>query len=237
MLAYLRDAGPYPVWKELRALLSDEGIRAHIKDLAFALLAEVTDPGEEEWAIRQQWIAPALRAIEEGTPTRTSCRRSRGGASSEHRPGLRPPIGAAWIEDWLASGNDRFANVAVNYLGRHQRRSPDRVAALLEPYADHGGEWALRLRPLMEGADLHTSRRFFDLFLRLVDNGTLDEARGPIAENTTFWDMLHDLGENRPECEFRKLWPIGSGDALRSSAPAVWICVHEDFSTPTNRRQ
>ena len=36
-------------------------------------------------------------------------------------------------------------------------------------------------------------------FLRLVDNGTLDEARGPIAENSTFWDMLHGLDKNRPD--------------------------------------
>ena len=27
----------------------------------------------------------------------------------------------------------------------------------------------------------------------------LDEARGPITVNSTFWSMLHVLGENRPE--------------------------------------
>ena len=200
VLAYLRDADRARYVEELRALLSDEGIRAHIKDLAFALLAEVTDPAEEEWAIWQQWIAPALKAIEEGTPNPDKLSeiawRRFSGSSSWFEPTDRHGV----IEDWLASGNDRFANVAVNYLlGRHQRRSPDRAAALLEPYADRGGEWALRLRSLMEWADLHTSRRFFDLFLRLVDNGTLDEARGPVAVNATFWDMLHDLGESRPE--------------------------------------
>ena len=51
----------------------------------------------------------------------------------------------------------------------------------------------------MEWADHCTSRRFFDLFLSLVANGTLDHARGPIAQNSTFWSMLHNLGENRPE--------------------------------------
>ena len=51
----------------------------------------------------------------------------------------------------------------------------------------------------MQWADHHTSRRFFDLFLRLVDNGTLDDARGPIAVNSTFWSMLHSLGKSRPE--------------------------------------
>ena len=195
VLAYLRDADRTRYVKELRGLLSDEGIRAHIKDLAFALLAEVTDPDEEEWAIRQQWIAPALKAIEEGTPNPDKLSEiALGrffGASSWFTATDRRGV----IEDWLASGNDRFNDMAVIYLGRHQRHSPDRVAALLEPYADHGGEWALRLRSLMEWADHHTSRRFFDLFLRLVDNGTLDEARGP----NMFWSNLRALGKNRPE--------------------------------------
>ena len=196
VLAYLRDADPGRYVEELRALLSDEGIRAHIKDLTLALLAEVTDPTEDEWAIWQQWIAPALKAIEEDTPNPDKLSeiawRRFFGSSSWFEPTDRHGV----IEDWLASGNDRFANVAVNYLlGRHQRRSPDRAAALLEPYADHGGEWALRLRSLMERADLHTSRRFFDLFLRLVDNGTLDAVQAP----NTFWSRLRALGENRPE--------------------------------------
>ena len=51
----------------------------------------------------------------------------------------------------------------------------------------------------MESAEYHTSRRFFDLFLRLMDNGTLDEARDRFATNGTFWLMLHSLGEHRPE--------------------------------------
>ena len=195
VLAYLRDTDRARYVEELRGLLSDERIRAHIKDLAFALLAEVTDPDEEEWAIRQQWIAPALKAIEEGTPNPDKLSEIAWGrffgASSWFTATDRRGV----IEDWLASGNDRFANVAVNYLGRHQRRSPDRVAALLEPYADHGGEWALRLRSLMEWADLHRSRCFFDLFLRLVDNGTLDEAQAP----NTFWSSLRTLGKSRPE--------------------------------------
>ena len=199
VLAYLRDADLVRYGEELRALLSDEGIRAHLKDLAFALLAEVTDPAEEEWVIWQQWIEPALKAIEEGVPnpdklSEIAWHRFFGSPSWF---GMTDRHGV--IEDWLTSSNERFVNVAVNFLGRHQHHSPDRVAALLEPYADCGGEWALRLRSLMEWADLHTSRRFFDLFLRLLDNGALDEAQGPIAVNSTFFDMLYGLDESHPE--------------------------------------
>ena len=45
----------------------------------------------------------------------------------------------------------------------------------------------------MELALVHTSRRLFDLFLKLVDNGTLDDASGSIAVNSTFWSMLYGL--------------------------------------------
>ena len=38
----------------------------------------------------------------------------------------------------------------------------------------------------MEWADHEHGRRFFDLFLWLIDDGTLDDARGPIAVNSTF---------------------------------------------------
>ena len=51
----------------------------------------------------------------------------------------------------------------------------------------------------MQWAQRHLSRRLFDLFLRLVDNGVLDEARGPIASNSTFWDILYRSARERPD--------------------------------------
>ena len=199
VLAYLRDADRDRYVRELAGLLSDEGIRPHIKELAFALLAEVTDPTENEWAIWEEWVAPELKAIEEGTPnpdklSALTWRKFFGSApwfAFLDRRGV--------VESWLDSGNDQLTNLAMSYLNVHHRHSPDRAATLLEPYADRGGQWPMCLRNFMQWAELHKSRRFFDLFLRLVENGTLDEARGPIAENSTFWSMLRGLVKNRPE--------------------------------------
>ena len=199
VLAYLRDADPARYVEELRGLLADDGIRTHLKDLVFTLLADVTNPTDDEWAIWKKWLEPELTAIENDTPNEDKLstlawRRffaSRAWFSEIDRRGV--------VERWLASNNDRLANIATNYLRFHQRHSPDRVAALLEPYADRGGEWRLRLRSLMESAEHHTSRRFFDLFLRLMDNGVLDDARDRFATNGTFWLMLHSLGDKRPK--------------------------------------
>ena len=199
VLAYLRDADRDRYVRELAGLLSGEGIRSHIKELAFALLADVTDPTEDEWAIWEEWTASALKTIEEGTPnpdklSALAWRKFFGSAqwfTFVDRRGV--------VESWLDSGNDQLANLAMSYLNAHHRHSPDRAAVLLEPYADRDGQWSVWLRNFMQWAELHKSRRFFDLFLHLVDNGTLDEARGPIAENSTFWSMLYGLSENVPE--------------------------------------
>ena len=82
----------------------------------------------------------------------------------------------------------------MSYARFHQRHSGDRVAELLEPFVDRGGNWPQRFNFIMQWADHGNSRRFFNLFLRLIDDGTLDSARGPLATNSTFWDLLHRLG-------------------------------------------
>jgi hypothetical protein len=196
VLVYLRDADLARYIFDLRALLFDARIRPHIKDLALALLAAVSEPTEEEWKLWEELISPALTAIEAGTPNQdklSAMAWSRFWSSASCFL-MADKHGA--VERWLA--NERLANTAVTYLRAHQRHSPDRIADLLEPYVDAGGEWPARLRFVMEWADHDASRRFVDLFLRLIDNGTLDAARGPIAVNSTFWSMLHGIGKSQP---------------------------------------
>ena len=193
VLAYLRDADSRRYLRELEELVSDPAIRGHLKELAFALLAEAADPTDEEWTIWKRWTTPALEGIADGIQ------------SSDKLSLLawRRFFGApAWFSEadrrgvpqgWLASDNDRVVDMAVNYLWAHHDHAPDRVAALLEPYADHGDKWPDRLRSLMEKTQHHTSRAYFDLLLRLVDNGTLDDLGGRT------WRRLYSLGDSRPE--------------------------------------
>ena len=198
VLAYLREADPQRYVQELEVLLSGQGVRAHIKDLAFALLTEVTDPTDREWAVWVQWTAAAFQGIESGVESqdKLSVRawhrffESKSWFSYVDRRGL--------IKDWLATGNERIVDTAVNYLWAHHSHAPDRVAALLEPYADIGNEWPARLRTLMERTQHHTSRRYFDLLLRLVDNGTLDDDSRSTPDARSFWLMLYSVSESRP---------------------------------------
>lgn len=198
VLAYLRDADRQRYCRELHMLLTDSRIRPHLKDLALALAVTVPDPDDDEWEVLEPWLKSELVALESGQKNEDKF------ASLVWQHFF---TSASWfhvadkkglIESWLASEKERFADMGVNYSRFHQRHAGDRVAELLEPYVGKSGNWPQRLRYVMEWADHENSRRFFELFLKLIDDGTLDEARDRFASNGTFWSMLHGLAEVRP---------------------------------------
>lgn len=199
VLAYLRDADRSRYCFELNALLTDGRVRVHIKDLVIAVVISVDNPGDDEWQVLEPWLNLQLEAFADDLRKRDKFAAlvwqhfftSPSWFHLADRRGL--------IAGWLASDNDGLTNVAVNYLRIHQRHLGDRVAELLEPYVGKGGDWTPRLRHIMEWADHESSRRFFELFLRLIDDGTLDDACGPIATNSTFWSMLYGMAKSRPE--------------------------------------
>ncbi|MBP8272809.1 MAG: hypothetical protein KAY59_00170, partial [Acidobacteria bacterium] len=197
VLAYLRDADFARYLSELKRLLDSDRVRIHIKEVALAVLADVANPRPEEWALWQSLWAGLFDAVRAGQPNadRFASFAWRFFYSSERWFQFAYEDGA--MARWLAD-SDGVANLMVNYIRRHQRHAGDLVASLLEPYEDAGGEWKLRLRHLVEWADQSNSRKYLDFTLRLIDNGTLDEARGPIASNSTFWSLFYSLGKAQP---------------------------------------
>ena len=199
VLVYLRDQDFPRYVQEVGAVLSDERIRVHIKHLAFALLARVEEPTDAEWAVWEQWIAPELKALEAGAPGQNTLPALAWRALFGSTSWFKTAVERGHVRDWLKSATGQLGDVAVAYLLVHHRHSPDRVAALLEPYADSGGPWPQRLRAFMGRVRHGGGRALFDLFLRLVDNGVLDDGRATFASNETFWDMLRGLTDDRPE--------------------------------------
>ncbi len=198
VLAYLRDADRARYIRELRDVLTSTAIRAHLKDLALALLANVPEPSDEEWALWEELLAPFFEATRAGRASDNKLSR----LAWQHFFGS--PYWFAYVKvrgfvaTWLAA-EERTANAALQYVCLHQRHAPDAAAELLEPYVGAGGEWPVRLAFVVQRSDQVTSRRYFDFVLRLIDDGTLDDARGPIAVNSTFWSMFYTLGKKRPE--------------------------------------
>ena len=216
VLAYLREADPQRYIQEFAELLCDQGVRPHIKDLAFALLAEVTDPTDKEWAIWEQWTAASFRGIENGMESHDKLSvlawRRFFGSQSWFSYADRRKL----LEGWMSSGNDRIIDMAVNYLWAHHSHAPDLVASLIEPYADKGDRWVDRLRSLMERTQHHTSRRYFDLLLRLVDSGAhLTAIADPLqipgrsGSCSTAWAKIVQRG-------FPRLSPATSADSTQS---------------------
>ena len=199
VLTYLRGYPGPRYARELDELLADDGVRVHLKEVAFAFLAQVPDPREDEWRIWEPWLRPALAALRDATanpaPVSELAWRKFFGASSwfdfvDER---------GFIAGWLASGGDGIEDMAVTYLAVHHGSAPDRVAALLEPHADRSGAWPARLRGFMQRARFQSSRRLFELFLHLIDNGVLDDDPRAITENHTFWSMVYTPSRSRLE--------------------------------------
>ena len=66
VLGYLRDADRSRYLEELRAVLTEPTVRAHIKDLCLALLAGVPDLDNDEWTLLEPWLRTELEATADG---------------------------------------------------------------------------------------------------------------------------------------------------------------------------
>ncbi len=192
VLVYLRDADFKRYVGELHALVSDDNVRTHIKDLIFTLLASVDDPRDDEWNLWKDWVGPAVNALELGTINDDRLSERAWAQLLSARSWFKQLYSRGEIADWLASRSSPLADRAIDYLRWRQLDWPDRVAALLEPFVDQGGEWPNRLRTVVGIGHTHLSRRIFDLFLKLVDNGTFDAT-------VNFWSICLSLVEHEPE--------------------------------------
>ena len=199
VLVYLRDDNRPRYVRNVSALLASEKIRPHLKLLVIELVAAFPDPGEDEWAILLPRIESELDCVRRGEVNADKIATRTFEAFRASRTLFRVADRLGYIARWLNSGEPWLENVVVSYLRWQTHEHSERTAELIEPFIGRGGEWTGRLRYMMEVHDLGTSRRYFELFLRLLDDGTLDDARDRFASNGTFWSMLYSLSEKQPE--------------------------------------
>jgi hypothetical protein len=189
ILLYERDAERDRYLTDLKALLTSSDVRFHIKKVVFALLAALDDPTQEELEIIALLIGNQADPI-----TQQVWQTLR---SSVHWFRRLDELGI--IEQWLRDEGEERIEQTVTLLSIMQRQIPDRVAELVEPYVSASAAWRARLVYLVQRADLNVGGRFFDLFLRLIDEGILDEK----ANTRDFWLDIYSLPEKCPErtCE------------------------------------
>lgn len=174
----------------LRELLVSREIRFHIKQVVFALLAELDDPTKEEWGILETLLQ------QPDYPHRSEI-----WSALRTLPWFRLLDSLGVVANWLEESECDTGDQVVMLLKFIQGGAADRVAELVEPYIGASEEWRKRLRYLVQWTDLNVGRRFFELFLRLIDNGDLD-CIGRSREDDAL-SVLYELAKSRPEwaCE------------------------------------
>ena len=195
VLTHLRGQEPPRFITEVEALLTDSGIRFHIKEVVLALLRALPDPTSDELALVQRLIAadvPFAGRLWAGLSTPAWARRL------DHEDQLR---------QWLASDDEALQRHALEILTFGL--GADRRGQLIAPHADRAdfGQW---LNVVVGHGDVYDSRVLFDLMLAAVRNGQM----GPGEHG--LWMAYYHLGECQPTwaIELIHTWLAERPDAL-----------------------
>ena len=232
VLVYLRDADHKQFLKYVSAALASVKIRSHLKLLVLELLASFPNPNSDEFKLLMPYLDSEFECFRQkkSNANKMSTRAFDVFFKSHSLFIVADQLNL--LHQWLHSGEPWLENVMALYCRWQINQHADRVAELLEPFADVGGEWNSRLCFVMKFGNLEKGRRLFDLFLRLLDKGVLDTARSSIAVNGTFWSMLGYLAKSEPSwlAELAAHWldrqvAIALASTDRKHAPSI----NDDF--------
>ena len=180
ILQHIRDDEPARFIREVEALLVHPDIRFHIKVVVLALLQSLTDPSTTEWEMIERLMATdGPVAAQLWTTIRTL-------------PWFERLDAKGAMEQWLASGDDTVRRRALEVMLGAVKERPDRLAALLAPYAGETDQYPGWLMWITRFANVHESRALFNLMLEAVRRGDLNGA------GRTLWDNVYGLGQQQP---------------------------------------
>jgi Novel STAND NTPase 1 len=135
VILYRRASGDKACFlRDLRWVLTSEGVRLHLRQTGFLVLAGLPDPFEEEWQLVQYLMASRCHRI--ANWARKVVVGSVGWLRLLHENGTL----GAWLRE---SGPNR--DLALQVLHRWVEDEPERVAALLGHYVEGGEDWHKRI--------------------------------------------------------------------------------------------
>ncbi len=184
ILLYLRDADFNRYIADLEESLSSPDVRFHIKQVVFALLADLSGPVKEEWDVLSSFAGKDFS----DSLTRLTWMTVR------RPPWFRLVHSQGFVQQWLDDPDEAFVDQTVSLLRVIQRELPDRVAELAEPYVGKSERWNNHLLHLAVWGDWSQERRFLELVFQLIDKGVLDD----IADNRDLWSNLYSLQSTHP---------------------------------------
>ncbi len=193
ILLYLRATDFDRYVADLEETLASPDVRFHIKQVVWALLADLSEPAREEWYVifrlaETDFSSPVSRHV---------------WITVRRPPWFRLVDSLGLVQQWLDDPDEAIIEQAFTLLRIIQRELPDRVAEILEPYVDKSKHWNCRLRHMAVWGDWSQERRYLELMLQLIDKGFLDDVEGVKASNGDFWLLLNSLRSNHPSwgCE------------------------------------
>ena len=189
ILEYQRGSRRENYLRDLGQLLADDRVRFHIKGVVLGWLGQLDDPLVEEWTVLDGWA-------------RDDRRRGHALNAIKNREAWFDALDRAGVWDlWLASANEGVVDLAVRLLALPavmERRS-SRLAQLLGHHRRAGADWERRLRYFVRCGGMYHSREMIDLFLALIDDGTLDASESEEVRSHDLWFALRDMARDRPE--------------------------------------
>ncbi len=198
VLEFMRDGDFHQYLEQVRWLLENDSIRVFLKLHVVELICLHPEPKDEELAVLMPWIESELTHIQAGTtnPDKLALRIWESFFASRSLFPVADRMGL--VERWLQSGKEWLEDRVTVYLRWKTEKHSERVAELLEPYVGVSDAWNRRLRAMMQWRNHEKSRRFFDLFLRLLDDGVLDEDLEQSDSYNRIWSHLHGFAEEKP---------------------------------------
>ena len=186
VLEYLRDDDQERYLRTLSRLLRDESVRFHLKRFTLDWLGQLEDPRGTEWKLLEEQDESLQRHVL--------------GAIRNRVPWFDLLDSLGVLHSWLTSDTEEDRDRAV-YLLRAPKILQFRSAEAAHLFREFvGGSESDRQRLLvaMSFGDAHHSREMMNLFLELIDDGTLDGARG-FGMNGDWWLLLYEISSVRPD--------------------------------------
>ena len=180
ILAYNRGRGNQYL-EDLSFILTDESVRFHLRDLVVAWLAQIS-PNEDEWRLLQPHLDDPESSLY-----------SRAWRTVATPSWFTIADDSGYLQAVLASDDDARIELALPALACGNGQFLDRALELLSPHVGESITWTKRLLGFLQRVDLGTRRPAFDLLIKLLDRGDLDDTRG-----RELWYLTHGLPAARP---------------------------------------
>jgi hypothetical protein len=175
---------------DLKFLVSSNDVRFHIKQVVFALLGQLPLPTQNEWNILSGCLNTTDDALDKEA-RKVLCT----------LPWFQLIEKCGTVQKWLENPDQTLVSEGFHLLSIVGREEPGKVVKIIETYLSKNFKWDMRIANVLNSIAFHKSREALDLFLRLLNDGKLDEVVTPFTPHGLH--SLYQLPEKQPgwSCE------------------------------------